>query len=115
MFIREFNTQFYTRFHQDQKRQKFFQLRQFGKIVAEYETELRKLVEFVPELANSEKCLCSKFEEGLTLEIQEKMSISGGQSYKEKFTSEKMSRGKFEKRKGFRFVLGQSSKKKPQF
>ena len=88
-------------------------MRQFGKIVVEYEIKLRKLVEFVPELANSEECLCFKFEEGLTLEIQKKMSILGGQSYKKKFTSEKMSRGKFEKRKGFRFVLGQSSKKKP--
>ena len=43
----------------------------------EYETELRVLVEFVPELANFEDYLCSKFENGLTLEIREKMSIIG--------------------------------------
>ena len=32
------------------------------------------LVEFVPELANSEEYLCSKFDEGLTLDTKEKMS-----------------------------------------
>ena len=48
-----------------------------------YETELRELAEFVPELANLKEYLWSKFEEGLTLEIQEKMSVSGSQSYKE--------------------------------
>ena len=94
-------------------------MRQFGKTVTEYETELRELVEFVLELATSEQYLCSKFEEGLTLEIQEKMSISVGQSYKEiaqlvlraeKLTSERMSRGKFQKRKGIGFVSGQSYK-----
>ena len=39
------------------------------KTVAEYELELRELADFVPELANSEKYLCSKFEEGLSLKI----------------------------------------------
>ena len=67
--MREFNEQFYTRFHRDQKRQEFFRLRQLGKTVTEYETELRELAEFVLELASSEEYLCSKFEEGLTLEI----------------------------------------------
>ena len=51
-----------------------------------------------------------KFEEGLTLEIREKMSISSNQSYKEivqlalraeKLTSEKLARGKFQKRNSF--------------
>ena len=120
MFVREFNEQFYTRFHQDQKRQEFFRLRKLGKTVTEYETELRELVEFVPELASSEEYLCFKFEEGLTLEIREKMCVFGGQSYKEivqlalraeKLTSERMSRGNFQKRKGLGFVFGQSSKK----
>ena len=83
MFVREFNEQFYTRFHRDQKRQEFFRLKQFGKTITKYETELRELAEFVPELASFEEYLCSKFEEGLTLEIREKMSISDGQNYKE--------------------------------
>ena len=78
MFVREFNERFYTQFHQGQKRQEFFRLRQFGKTITKYETELRKLVEFVPELFNSEKYSCSKFEEGLTLKIQEKIFVSGG-------------------------------------
>ena len=52
-------------------------------MVTEYETELRELAKFISKLANFEENLCSKFDEGLTLEIQEKMSISGGQSYKE--------------------------------
>ena len=52
------------------------------------------------------------------------MSVSSGQSYKEivklalrakKLTSERMSRGKFQKRKGFEFVSGQSSKKSQSF
>ena len=83
MFVQEFNEQFYTLFYRNQTRQEFFRLKQFGKSVIEYETELRELAEFVLELANSEEYLCSKFEEGLTLEIKEKMSVSGSQSYKE--------------------------------
>ena len=65
---------------------------------------MRELAEFVPKLANSEEYLCSKFEEGLSLKIREKMSVSGSQSYKEvvqlilraeKLTGEKRSRGRF--------------------
>ena len=120
MFVQEFNEQFYIRFHRDQKRQEFFRLRQFGKTVAEYDSELRELADFVPELANSEEYLCSKFEEGLSLEIREKMSVFGSQNYKEvvqlalraeKLTGERRSRGNFQKRKGFGFIPGQSSKK----
>ena len=104
IFVREFNEKCYTRFHRDQKRQEFFWLKQFSKTVTEYETQLRELVELVPELSNSEEYLCSKFEEGLTLEIREKMFVSGGQSYKkvvqltlrvEKLTGERMYRRKF--------------------
>ena len=62
MFVRKFNEQFYTWFHRDQKRHEFFRLKQFGKIVTEYEIELRELVEFVPELASFEEYLCFKFE-----------------------------------------------------
>ena len=54
-----------------------------GRTVIEYETELRELVEFVPEVANFEDYLYSKFEEGLNLEVREKMSVSDNQSYKE--------------------------------
>ena len=72
--------------------------------MAEYESELRELADFVPEFANSEEYMCSKFEEGLSLEIREKMSVSGSQNYKEviqlalraeKLTGERRSRGNF--------------------
>ena len=76
--------------------------------MAEYESELRELADFVPKLTNSEEYLCSKFEEGLSLEIREKMSVSGSQNYKEvvqlalkaeKLTGERRSRGNFQKKK----------------
>ena len=120
LFVQEFNDQFYTRFHQDQKRQEFFKMRQLGMTVAEYKTELRELAEFVPEVINFEDYLCSKFEEGLNLEVREKMSMSGNQSYKkvvqlalrvEKLANERFNRGKFQKKKNFGFLSGQSSKK----
>ena len=88
-------------------------MRLFGKTVIEYEIELKELAKFVPKLANFEEYLCSKFEEGLSLEIREKMSVSGSPSYKEvvqltlkveKLTSEKMSRDTFQKRKVFRLI-----------
>ena len=68
---------------------------------------MRELAEFVLKVANFEEYLCSKFEEGLTLKIREKMFIFGNQSYKEivqlalrakKLTSERLARGKFQKR-----------------
>ena len=51
--------------------------------MTKYETELRELVEFVPEVTGSEEYLCSKFEKGLNLEIREKVSVFGSQNYKE--------------------------------
>ena len=48
-----------------------------------YETELKELLEFIPELANFEEYLCSKFEEGFSLEIKKKMSITRTQNYME--------------------------------
>ena len=118
--MQEFNEQFYTRFHRDQKRKKFFRLKQFGKTIIEYETKLRELADFFLELANFEEYLCSKFEKGLSLEIREKISVSSSQSYKEvmqlalrvkKLSSERRSRGSFQKRMGLGFLFGQSSKK----
>ena len=108
LFVREFNDQYYTDFHRDQKQQEFFKLRQWGKSVIEYETELRQLAEFVPEMAGSEEYLCSKFEEGLNLDIREKMLVSGSQSYKEmvqlalrakKLANERGTKGKFQKKR----------------
>ena len=106
------------------RKDEFFRLRQLGRTVAEYETELRELAEFVLEVINSEDYLCSKFEEGLNLEVREKMFVSGNQSYKkvvqlavkaEKLANERFNRGKFQKRKNFGFLSGQSSKKSKSF
>ena len=91
-----------------------------GRTVVEYKTELRELAEFVPEVINFEDYLCSKFEEVLNLEVREKISVSGNQSYKEvvqlalrveKLANEILNRGKFQKRKSFGFLSGQYSKK----
>ena len=95
-------------------------MRQLGKTVTEYETKLKELAEFVPEVANFEDYLCSKFEKGLNLEVWEKMYVSSNQSYKEivqlalreeKLTNERLNRGKFQKMKSFGFLSRQSSKK----
>ena len=76
--------------------------------MTEYEIELKELSKFVPRFANSEKYLCSKFEEDFSLEIKEKMYITKIQNYKkvvqltlraEKLTSEKMTHNIFQKRK----------------
>ena len=70
----------------------------------EYETELTELAEFVSEVFGSEEYLCSKFEKGLNLEIQEKMFVFDNQNYKEvvqltlkaeKLINEKVTKGKF--------------------
>ena len=87
-------------------------MKQFHKSVTKYKTELRELAEFVLELANFEEYLCSKFQEGLSLEIREKMSITKSQTYKEvvqlalraeKLIGERISQSNFQKRKGFDF------------
>ena len=58
-------------------------LTQGSRSVVEYETELKDLAAFVPELVGMEEMLSSKFERGLNLSIREKMSITGAQSFKE--------------------------------
>ena len=92
--------------------------------MTKYETKLRELVKFVPKMVGFEEYLCSKFEEGLNLEIREKMSVSNSQNYKEvvqlalkakKLANERVTKGKFQKRKGFGFMSGQSSKKSRSF
>ena len=82
--------------------------------------ELRELPEFVLEVVGFEEYLCSKFEEGLNLEIRENTLVSDNQDYKqvvpltlraEKLTNEQVAKGKLQKMKGFGFMSGQSSKK----
>ena len=92
--------------------------------MTEYETKLRELTEFVLKVAGSEEYLCSKFEEGLNFEIREKMYVFESQNYKEvvqlalrakKLANERVANRKFQKRKGFGFMSGQSSKKSRSF
>ena len=124
LFIQEFNKQYYTHFHRDHKGQEFFKLKQFGRSIMKYEIKLRELVEFIPKLVNSKEYLCSKFEERLTLEIREKCQLQGLKVTRkvlqlalrvEKLTGERMSQSNFQKRNGFSFVSGQSSKKSRSF
>ena len=107
-------------FTEIKKQQEFFKFRQLRKSVIEYEIKWRELAEFVLEVASSKEYLCLKFEQGLNLEIREKMSVFGNQNYKQvvqltlrvkKLTNERVAKGKFQKKKGFGFMSGQSSKK----
>ena len=78
------------------------------------------MADFAPKLANSEEYLCSKFEEGLSLEIREKMSVSSSQNYKEvvrlalrakKLIEERRSRENFQKKKGSDLSRGSHRRK----
>lgn len=50
--------------------------------VTEYESELKDLASFVPELAPIEEVLCSKFEGVLNLDIRQRMEATGTQIFK---------------------------------
>ena len=76
--------------------------------------------EFVLEMTGSEEYLCSKFEEWLNLDIREKVSVSGCQSYKEmvqlalraeKLANERGTKGKFQKKKVLGSRLGNLQRK----
>ena len=82
------------------------------------------MAEFVPKVDGFEKYLCSKFKKGMNLEIREKMFVFSNQNYKKvvqlalrvkKLANERMAKGKFQKRKGFGFMSGQSSEKSRSF
>ena len=75
----EFDKEYYTYFHRNQKRQEFMTFTQGSRSVMEYETELKDLAAFVPKLVGTEEMWGSKFEGGLNLSIREKMSITGAQ------------------------------------
>lgn len=51
--------------------------------MTEYKTKLKDLPNFVPELVDFEEVLCSKFEAGLSLNVQERMEVTGNQYFKE--------------------------------
>ena len=73
-FQTAFDTQYYTPYQQDRKRKQFLQTSQRGRLVADYEAEFSELAAFVPELIPSERYLCTRFIEGLDLDIRERLA-----------------------------------------
>lgn len=50
--------------------------------MTEYEIKLKDLANFVPDFLGFEEVLCSKFEVGLNLNFEERMAVTGNQSFK---------------------------------
>ncbi|EOY08397.1 Gag protease polyprotein [Theobroma cacao] len=82
-FLREFDGQYFTYFHQKEKKKEFLSLKQRNLIVEEYETRFYELMLYVPDLVKSEMDQASYFEEGLRNEIRERMTVTGREPHKE--------------------------------
>ncbi|WRX10634.1 Retrotransposon gag domain - like 10 [Theobroma cacao] len=82
-FLREFDGQCYTYFHQKEKKREFLSLKQGNLTIEEYETRFNELMLYVPELVRLEQDQANYFEEGLRNEIRERMIMTGKKSYKE--------------------------------
>lgn len=78
-FLREFNKQYYTKYHRDQKIAEFYQLAQGSRTVTEYEAELRELACFVHESERTDDLLAHRFEEGLSPELRAIVGTIGAQ------------------------------------
>ncbi|EOY26399.1 Gag protease polyprotein [Theobroma cacao] len=68
---REFDGQYYTHFHQKEKRREFLDLKQGNLTVEEYKARFNELMLYVPDLVKSEQDQASYFEEELRNEIRE--------------------------------------------
>ncbi len=53
-FLREFDNQYFTRFHQKEKRREFMNLKQGQMTVEEYEGKFNELIPYVPDLVRSD-------------------------------------------------------------
>ncbi|EOX99993.1 Gag protease polyprotein [Theobroma cacao] len=82
-FLREFDGQYFTYFHQKEKKREFLSLKQGNLTVEEYETRFNELMLYVPDLVKSEQNQASYFEEGLRNEIRERMTVTGREPHKE--------------------------------
>ncbi|EOY31685.1 Uncharacterized protein TCM_038736 [Theobroma cacao] len=82
-FLREFDGQYFTYFHQKEKKREFLSLKQGNLTVEEYETRFNELMLYVPDLVKSEQDQASYFEEGLRNEIRERMTVIGREPHKE--------------------------------
>ncbi|CAL9015249.1 unnamed protein product [Prunus brigantina] len=69
-FQRAFFDQFYPHTYKNAKKSEFLHLRQGSMSVFEYEHKFNELSRFVPELVTTEEDKCTRFEEGLWLDIQ---------------------------------------------
>ncbi|WRX14562.1 Retrotransposon gag domain - like 10 [Theobroma cacao] len=82
-FFREFDYQYYTYFHQKEKKREFLSLKQGNMTIEEYETRFNELMSYVPELVRMEQDQVNYFEEGLRNEIWERMIVTSKEPYKE--------------------------------
>ncbi|CAL9001614.1 unnamed protein product [Prunus brigantina] len=69
-FQRAFFDQFYPHTYKNAKKSEFLHLRQGSMSVFEYEHKFNELSRFVPELVTTKEDKCTRFEEGLWLDIQ---------------------------------------------
>ncbi|EOY26605.1 Gag protease polyprotein, putative [Theobroma cacao] len=53
-FLREFDSQYYTHFHQKEKKREFLSLKQGNLTIEEYETQFNELLSYVPDLLANE-------------------------------------------------------------
>ncbi|WRX14201.1 zinc finger protein [Theobroma cacao] len=82
-FLREFDGQYFTYFHQKENNREFLSLKQKNLIVEEYETRFKELILYVSDLVKSEQDQASYFKEGLCNEIREWMTVTGRELHKE--------------------------------
>ncbi|WRX23776.1 Retrotransposon gag domain - like 10 [Theobroma cacao] len=82
-FLREFDGQYYTHFHQKEKNREFLSLKQRSLTIEEYEARFNKLMSYVPNLVKTEQDQANYFEEGLRNEIKDRMTVMGKELYKE--------------------------------
>ncbi|WRX11508.1 Reverse transcriptase domain - like 10 [Theobroma cacao] len=82
-FLKEFDGQYFTYFHQKEKKREFLSLKQGNLTVEEYETRFNELMLYVPDLVKSEQDQASYFEEGLRNEIRERMTVTSREPHKE--------------------------------
>ncbi|WRX31002.1 Retrotransposon gag domain - like 10 [Theobroma cacao] len=120
-FLREFDGQYYTYFHQKEKKREFFSLKQGNLTVEEYEDRFNELMLYVPDLVKTEQDQASYFEEGLRNEIRERMTVTSREPHKEvvqmairaeKLANEnKRMRAEFAKRRNFSISSSQPTKR----
>ncbi|XP_017978483.1 PREDICTED: uncharacterized protein LOC108662488 [Theobroma cacao] len=82
-FLREFDSQYYTNFHQKENKREFLSLKQGNLTIEEYETQFNELLSYVPDLVRTEQDQADYFKEGLHNEIRERMTVTGREPHKE--------------------------------